>query len=153
VFHVRALYYTTTLVTNKCTKSFIINCNTLLHVSTLWSRLASRDRSEFTPPKTTLYTVSSTFSLNYKVQPSVTITKSSPWRWPSRVETCRSMFQLLIKLFVHLLVTSVFVYVNFFQAMGFVECKLTKWQSCENCIWLCVWSDTWCMAEASYAEL
>jgi hypothetical protein len=36
VFHVRALYYTKTLITNKCTKRvFIINRNTLLHVSTL----------------------------------------------------------------------------------------------------------------------
>jgi hypothetical protein len=42
-------------------ESFIINRNTLLH--------ASRDRREFTPPKTTQYTVNSTFSLNYKVQP------------------------------------------------------------------------------------
>jgi hypothetical protein len=39
VFHVRALYYTKTLITNKCTKSFIINCNTLLHVSTLLGHL------------------------------------------------------------------------------------------------------------------
>jgi exonuclease I len=75
-------------------ESFIINCNPLLHVSTLlghlqgglsvvvtlrlhfmvelltvycvalgganslWSRLASRDHREFTPPKTTQYTVS-----------------------------------------------------------------------------------------------
>jgi hypothetical protein len=29
---------------------------------------------------------------------SVTITKSSPWRWPSRVDTCRSVLQLMIKL-------------------------------------------------------
>jgi hypothetical protein len=29
---------------------------------------------------------------------SVTITISSPWRWPSRVETCRSVLQLMIKL-------------------------------------------------------
>jgi hypothetical protein len=34
VFHVRALYYTKTIITNKCTKSFTITCNTLLHVST-----------------------------------------------------------------------------------------------------------------------
>jgi hypothetical protein len=35
VFHVRALKYTKTLITNRCTKSFFINCNTLLYVSTL----------------------------------------------------------------------------------------------------------------------
>jgi hypothetical protein len=39
VFHVRALYHTKTLITNKCTKSFIINRNTLLHVSTLLGHL------------------------------------------------------------------------------------------------------------------
>jgi hypothetical protein len=40
VFRVRALYYTKTLITNKCTKRvFIINCNTLLHVSTLLGHL------------------------------------------------------------------------------------------------------------------
>jgi hypothetical protein len=38
VFHVRALYYTKTLITKKCTKSFI-NRNTLLHVSTLVGHL------------------------------------------------------------------------------------------------------------------
>jgi hypothetical protein len=75
-------------------ESFIINCNTLVHVSTvlghlqgelfcycytkvalysslnsLRSRPAGRYRREFTPPKTTQYTVNSTFSLNYTVQP------------------------------------------------------------------------------------
>jgi hypothetical protein len=84
-------------------ESFIINRNTLLHVSTLlghlqgelsvtvtlrlhftveWEcavdcvlctggvkSLRSRLEREFTPPKTTQYTVNSTFSLNCKVQP------------------------------------------------------------------------------------
>jgi hypothetical protein len=35
---------------------------------------------------------------NVKCNPSVTVTKSSPWRWPSRVETCRSVLRLTIKL-------------------------------------------------------
>jgi hypothetical protein len=40
VFHVRALYYTKTLITNKMHKeNFIINRNTLLHVSTLLGHL------------------------------------------------------------------------------------------------------------------
>jgi hypothetical protein len=56
VFRARALHYTKTipylmcsvsvlyiiqktLITNKCTKSFFINCNTLLHVSTLLGHL------------------------------------------------------------------------------------------------------------------
>jgi hypothetical protein len=69
-------------------ESFIINRNTPLHVSTLLGHLqgelfvivtlglhfivpaaAGRDRREFTPPKTTQYTVNSTFSLKYRVQP------------------------------------------------------------------------------------
>jgi hypothetical protein len=45
-------------------ESFIINCNTLLQAWTLCGLV------EFTPPKTTQYTVNSTFSLNCKVQPS-----------------------------------------------------------------------------------
>jgi hypothetical protein len=39
VFHARALYYTKTLITNKCTKSFTINRNTLLHVSPMLDSL------------------------------------------------------------------------------------------------------------------
>jgi hypothetical protein len=40
MFYVRALYYTKTLITNKCTKRvFIINRNTVLHVSTLLGHL------------------------------------------------------------------------------------------------------------------
>jgi presenilin-like A22 family membrane protease len=33
-----------------------------------------------------------------KCNPIVTVRKSSPWRWPSRVETCRSVLRLMIKL-------------------------------------------------------
>jgi hypothetical protein len=62
-------------------ESFIINRNTLLHVSTLRGHLQGElsvtvtlrgpvpDRREFTPPKTMQYTVNSTFSLKCKVQP------------------------------------------------------------------------------------
>jgi hypothetical protein len=111
---------------------------------------AGRDRREFTPPKTTRYTVNSTFSLNYKdcvleawalcgaVQAgtaessrlqkqcstqstahshstikcnlSVTITKRSPWWWPSRVETCRSVLRLMIKLSLCICWWLVFLY-------------------------------------------
>jgi hypothetical protein len=40
VFHVRALYYTKTLITNKCTKRILSSIvNTLLHVSTLLRHL------------------------------------------------------------------------------------------------------------------
>jgi hypothetical protein len=82
-------------------ESFIINCNTLLHVSTLLGHLQGElfvIPTEFTPPKTTQYTVNSTSHSTITCNLSVTITKSSPWRWPSRVETCRSVLQLMIKL-------------------------------------------------------
>jgi hypothetical protein len=41
---------------------------------------------------------------------SVTITKSSPWRWASRVETCRSVLQLIIKLSLCICWWLVFLY-------------------------------------------
>jgi hypothetical protein len=41
---------------------------------------------------------------------SVTITRSSPWTWPSRVETCRSVLQLMIKLFLCICWWLVFLY-------------------------------------------
>jgi uncharacterized Fe-S cluster protein YjdI len=47
-----------------------------------------------------------------KCNPSVTVMKSSPWRWPSRIETCRSVTIDDKSLFVHLLVISVFVHYN-----------------------------------------
>jgi hypothetical protein len=60
-------------------ESFIINRNTLLHV------------------------------LLTACNPNVTVTRSSPWRRPSRVETCRSVLRLMIKLSLCiLLVISVF---------------------------------------------
>jgi hypothetical protein len=123
VFHVHALYYTKTLITNKRTKralssiithpymfrpcwvifrenffvivtlrlrSWVRMCCVLqawtLRGPGLHSESAGRDRGEFAPPKTTQYKVN------------------------SRVETYRSVLQLMIKtLFVHLLVISVFV--------------------------------------------
>jgi hypothetical protein len=45
---------------------------------------------------------------------SVTVTKISPWRWPSRIETRRSVWQLMMKLSLCiLLVISVFVNIMF----------------------------------------
>jgi hypothetical protein len=41
---------------------------------------------------------------------SVMITKRSPWRWPSRVETCRSVLQLIIKLSLCIFWWLVFLY-------------------------------------------
>jgi hypothetical protein len=41
---------------------------------------------------------------------SVTATKCSPWRWPSRVETCRTVLQLMIKLSLCICWWLVFLY-------------------------------------------
>jgi hypothetical protein len=145
VFHVRALYHTKTLITNKRTKRvlssivtqsymfrpcwvifrenfFVILILRLLFIvewecavdcvlRCFWRRGlsvdASRDRGEFTPPVHSTQSTAHSHS-TIKCNLSVTITKRSPWRWPSRVETCRSVLRLMIKLFVHLLVISVF---------------------------------------------
>jgi hypothetical protein len=100
-------------------ESFIINCNTLLHVSTLLDHLQGEIfvivtlRLHFIvgwecAVDCVLRTAHSHPTI--KCNLSVTITKSSPWRWPSRVETCRSVLRLMTKLSLCiLLVISVFV--------------------------------------------
>jgi hypothetical protein len=121
-----------TLNTNKCTKGFFITCNTLLYVSTLLSHLQGKLSAVVTLyswavdcvlrtlcgpglqakttessrlQKATQYTInSSTIKCNH----SVTTAESSPWRWPNRVETCRSELQVMKKPFVHLFVFNVF---------------------------------------------
>jgi hypothetical protein len=102
VFHVRALYYTKTLITNKRTKRVLSSIVTRSPTAHLWAPQmcsASRDHREFTPPKKQRSTQSTAHSRStIKCNLSVTITKSSPWRWPGRVETCRSVLQLMIKL-------------------------------------------------------
>jgi hypothetical protein len=125
-------------------ESFIINCNTLLHVSTLLGHLQG-EHFCYRYTKVALYSwvrtccwlCTALFSeawtlcgpglhctcavqagtaeilrLQYTVQStahshstikcnlSVTTAKSSPWRWPRRVETCRSVLQLMTKLFL-----------------------------------------------------
>jgi hypothetical protein len=45
-----------------------------------------------------------------KCNPSVTVTESSPWRWPSRIETCRSVLRLMISSLCAFVGDSVFVY-------------------------------------------
>jgi hypothetical protein len=119
-------------------KSFIINRNTFLHVSTLlghlqgelfcyrytkvafysWVRMCcwlctgGRDRREFTPPvHSTQSTAHSHSAITYNL--SITVTKSSPWRWPSRVETCGSVLQLTIKLSLCICWWLVFLYSAF----------------------------------------
>jgi hypothetical protein len=66
-------------------------------VWTLRSRPAGRDRREFTPPVHSTQSTAHSHS-TMKCNLSVTITKRSPCRWPSRVETCRSVLRLTIKL-------------------------------------------------------
>jgi hypothetical protein len=112
--------------------SLIINCNTLLHVSTLLGHLqgerlvivtlrlhfivewecavdcvlctggvnsprqaGTAESSRLQKQRSTQSTAQSHSTI--KCNLSVTITKRSPWRWPSRVETCRSVLQLMIR--------------------------------------------------------
>jgi hypothetical protein len=64
-----------TLNTNKCTKSFFVNYNTLLHVSNLLGHLQGETfRCHYIRLHCTL--VNCTFALNFIVQPSVTTTES-----------------------------------------------------------------------------
>jgi hypothetical protein len=61
---------------------------------------------------------------------SVTITKSSPWRWPSRVETCRSVLQSMIKLSLCiLLVISVFEHEKSTLCPSVFSSVLTKYDA------------------------
>jgi hypothetical protein len=128
MFHVHALYYTKNTNHQKMHKeSFIINRNTLLHVSTLLGHLqgelfvvvtlrlhfivewecavdcvlqaGTAESSRLQKQRGTQSTAHSHSTI--KCNLSVTITKGSPWRWPSRVETCRNVLQLMIELFVH----------------------------------------------------
>jgi hypothetical protein len=75
------LTYKKTLITKKCTKSFSINCNTLLHVSTLLDHLQGETvRCRYTMSHYTVERVCAAVncivSLNCKVQTSVTTTES-----------------------------------------------------------------------------
>jgi hypothetical protein len=60
-------------------------------------RPAGRDRREFTPPVHSTQSTAHSHS-SIKCNLSVTVTKNSPWRWSSRVETRRSVLRLMIKL-------------------------------------------------------
>jgi hypothetical protein len=138
VFHVRVLYYTKNINHQQMRKEFFINCNTFLHVSTLLGHLQGEisvvvtlrlpftferecavdyvlrcflRRELFVVSACTAHVQSTAHSRStVKCNLSVTKTESSLWRWPSRVETCRSVLQLMKKLFVHLLVINVFCY-------------------------------------------
>jgi hypothetical protein len=120
--------------------SFIINRNTLLHVSTLlghlqgelsvtvtlglhfaiewecavdcvlrcfWRRVLSAARAG-QKQRSTQSTAHSHSTV--KCNPSVTVTENSAWRWPSRVETCRSVLRLMIKLSLCICWWLVFLY-------------------------------------------
>jgi hypothetical protein len=111
-------------------ESVIINCDTLLHVSILLGHLQGELlvivtlRLHFVVEcecAVDLYCVvfGGVNSLWSRLAPqagttecnlSVTITKSSPWRWPSRVETCRNVLQLMIKLSLCICWWLVFLY-------------------------------------------
>jgi hypothetical protein len=98
-------------------ESFIINRDTLLHVSTLpghlqgkllfavtlglhftveWEQARTTESSRLQKQRSTQSTAHSHSTV--KCNLSVTVRKSSPWRWTSRVEICRSVLRLMIKL-------------------------------------------------------
>jgi hypothetical protein len=70
------------------------------------------DRGEFTHPKKHSTQSTAHSHSTVKCNRSVTVTKSSPWRWPSRVETFRSVLQLMIKLCLCICWWLVFLYVT-----------------------------------------
>jgi hypothetical protein len=83
-------------------ESFIINRNTLLHVSTLLGHLQG-ELFCYRYTRVALYswvTMCCWLCTVYwrRELSAVPITKSSPGRWPSRVETRRSVLQFMIKL-------------------------------------------------------
>jgi hypothetical protein len=92
-----------------------VYCAVFGGVNSLWSRLALHcsagpDRREFTP---SVHSTNSTAHSHSTVKCNLSVTtESSLWRWPSRVETYRSVLQLKKKLFVHLLVINVFCIPN-----------------------------------------
>jgi hypothetical protein len=107
---------------------FIINRNTLLHVSTLLGHLQGElsvcqaRTAEGSRPQKQRSTQSTPHSHStVKCNPSVTVTESSPWRWPSRVETCRSVLRLMIKL--SLCISWWFVLLNDFGTISIKYCK------------------------------
>jgi hypothetical protein len=103
-------------------ESFVINRNTLLHVSTLLDHLQGELAVNVTLGlhfavewecavvcvlrcfwRRELPAVRAGYShSSVKCNPSVTVTRSSPWRWTSRVETCRSVLRLIIKLSLYI---------------------------------------------------
>jgi hypothetical protein len=112
-------------------ESSIINCNTLLHVSTLlghlqgelsvvvtlrWHYTVEREcavdcvlcTGGVDCPRSAQSTAHSHSTV--KCNRSVTVTESSPWRWPSRVETCRNVLRLMIKLSLYICWWLVFLY-------------------------------------------
>jgi hypothetical protein len=135
-------------------ESFVINCNTLLYVSTLlghlqgelfcycytkvalysWVRMCcwlstalflealtvcgpglqtgTAESLHLQKQRSTQSTAHSHSTV--KCNLSVTVKKSSPWKWPSRVETCRSVLRLMVKLSLCICWWLVLLYILFF---------------------------------------
>jgi hypothetical protein len=96
VFHVRALYYTKNIKHQQMRKGFFFS--SLVTHSYMFRPCWVIFRANFLPwlhYGCTQYTFSSS---TIKCNHSVTTAESSPWRWPSRVETCRSVLQVMKKI-------------------------------------------------------
>jgi hypothetical protein len=171
---VSVIIITKTLITNKMHKeSFIINCNKLLHVSTLLGHLQGELfvvvtlrlhftvnwecavdcvlrcfwRRELSVVPACRVDASSTQSRAHshstmKCNLSVMITKRSPWRWPSRVETCRSVLQLMIKLSLCIRWWLVFLYVLSYpiNQVSISEHESSRIQSCVRRTYIACWT-------------
>jgi hypothetical protein len=79
-------------------------CGPGLHGRAVQARAAKRVHASSTQSTAHSY---STIKCNL----SVTVTESSPWRWPSRVETCRSVLRLMIKFSLCICWWLVFLYI------------------------------------------
>jgi hypothetical protein len=96
------VYCTKTLITNKCTKRILSSIVTPSYMF-LPCWVIFRENFFVIVTLRLHFIVRSTQSTAHshstvKCNPSVTVTKSYPWRWPSRVETSRSVLRLMIKL-------------------------------------------------------
>jgi hypothetical protein len=94
-------------------------CGPGLHYTAVQARTA--DSSRLQKQRSTQSTAHSHSTVNCNL--SVTVAKSSPWRWPNRVETCRSVLRLMIKLSLCICWWLVFLYIVYFVYMIF--CKIS----------------------------
>jgi hypothetical protein len=111
-----------TLNTNECRKSFFVNYNTLLHVSTPLGHLQGETLPwRCTAPVNGAVPVNSTLSLNCIVQPSVTKGRFLPEDDPAGLKHVGVCYNWRKNLFVHSLVFKVFLFMYILCMMLFAQ--------------------------------